>query len=315
MLQQNLDNIYCWTTKWQLCLNPSKCGAFLISNKRKPLTFTYMINGLAISWNSIMKYLGVYIQSNLSWSHHCRAVSAKVKQSLNYLRHSLWGATTATKSVVYKVLVRSLLEYACKVWSPHTAHDISLLVAVQRRAARWACGSRWNPLTRRWNKSSDDCLDALCWPTLGSRQDYLSLSMLYDILNKRSSLVYYNYFHKNTNFTGAHELSIVPLQSSINCYQYSFFVNTAFLWNKVPFDILSMKSVVPFRVHSIVLFAHNYSNNCTCIVFFLFILTVANCRMSLYCVLSLIYCIVFFVMYFEGSTLVQAMPFGATLSF
>ena len=246
MLQQNLDNIYCWTTKWQLRLNPSKCGAFLISNKRKPLTFTYMINGLAISWNSIMKYLGVYIQSNLSWSHHCRAVSAKAKQSLNYLHHSLWGATTATKSVAYKVLVRPLLEYACQVWSPHTAHDIGLLEAVQRHAAKWACGNRWNPLSRGWNKSSDDCLDVLCWPTLGSRRDYLSLSMLYDILNKRSSLVYYNYFHKNTNFTRAHELSIVPLQSSINCYRYSFFVNTAFLWNKVPFDILSIKSVVPF---------------------------------------------------------------------
>ena len=86
--------------------------AFLISNNRKPLTFTYMIIVIiiAISWNLIMKYLGVYIQSNLSWSHHCRDVSAKAKRSLNYLCHSLWGATTATKSVAYKVLVRPLVE-------------------------------------------------------------------------------------------------------------------------------------------------------------------------------------------------------------
>ena len=105
-----------------------------------------------------------------------------------------------------------------------------------------------NPLFRGWSKSSDNCFDALCWPTLGSRLDYLSPSMLYDILNKRTSLVYHNYSHKNS-FNRAHELSIVPLQSSINCFRYSFFVNTAFLWNKVPFHILSdsMKSVIPFR--------------------------------------------------------------------
>ena len=33
MLQQDLDSIYSWTTKWQLRLNASKCGVFLISNK------------------------------------------------------------------------------------------------------------------------------------------------------------------------------------------------------------------------------------------------------------------------------------------
>jgi len=71
--------------------------------------------------------------------YHFRAVSAKASKSLNHLRHSLWGAATAAKSVAYKSLIRPLLEYACQVWSPHTAWDISGLESVQRRAARWAC--------------------------------------------------------------------------------------------------------------------------------------------------------------------------------
>ena len=72
-----------------------------------------------------------YLETTLPLLIHCRAVSAKAKRSLNYLRHSLWGATTATKSVAHKVLVRPLLEYTCQVWSRHTAHDIGLLEAVQ----------------------------------------------------------------------------------------------------------------------------------------------------------------------------------------
>ena len=118
----------------------------------------YNIKSSTISWNSIVKY---HIQSTLSWSHHCKVVSSKARRSLNHLRHSLWGATTAAKSVAYKCLVRPLLEYACQVWSPHTARDISGLESVQRRAARWACGSQWDPISRKWSKSSDDCLNSL----------------------------------------------------------------------------------------------------------------------------------------------------------
>ena len=47
--------------------------------------------------------------------------------------------------------------------------------------------------------------------------------------------------------THAHELCVVPLQSTINCYRYSFFVNAAFLWNSVPAHILNMNSIAPFH--------------------------------------------------------------------
>ena len=44
----------------------------------------------------------------------------------------------------------------------------------------------------------------------------------------------------------SHPLSIQPIQSSINSYRYSFFVNSPFLWNSIPFAILRIKQSSPF---------------------------------------------------------------------
>jgi len=206
----------------------------------------YKIYSVTISWESIGKYRGVYIQSNLSWSHYCRVVSAKARRSLNHLRHSLWGATKAAKSVACKSLIRPLLEYACQLWSPHTARDISGLESVQRSAARWACGSQWDPISRAWSKSSDDCLNSLCWPSLNDCRNYLSVSTLHNILNNRTSLNFFDYYQCNTSCTRAHELFIVPLTSSINSHRYFFFVNTVFLWNTMSLDTLTIKFVNSF---------------------------------------------------------------------
>ena len=114
------------------------------------------------------------------------------------------------------------------MWSPHTFRDILVLEAVQCRAAKWACESQWDPSNRRWTKSSDDCLNALQWPTLTQRRNYLSVSMLNDIFHERTSLTFSDYYRKNVSCTRAHEQSVMPLQSTINSYRYSFFVNVVF---------------------------------------------------------------------------------------
>jgi len=60
-------------------------------------------------------------------------------------------------------------DHICVVRSPHTVKDVNLLEAVQRRAARWACGNRWDPTTSSWSLSHAICYLVLCTPTLCAR--------------------------------------------------------------------------------------------------------------------------------------------------
>ena len=68
----------------------------------------------------------------------------------------MFGCDPEARYRAYKAIVRPLLEYACVVWSP-CLKDVDLLEVVQRRAARWACNSHWDPTICSWTVPHDTC--------------------------------------------------------------------------------------------------------------------------------------------------------------
>ena len=89
-LQSDLTAIFNWTNCWLLKLNITKCEALAITNKWKPISFTYFINGQSLSWNDPVKYLGLLVDHKLSWSKHCRHTVKKATRSLNCLCFSMY---------------------------------------------------------------------------------------------------------------------------------------------------------------------------------------------------------------------------------
>ena len=51
-----------------------------------------------------------------------------------------------------------------------------------------------NPLSYCWNKSSDDCMQELNWPTIKQHHKYFSICHVHDSLHHRSSLPFHNHF-------------------------------------------------------------------------------------------------------------------------
>jgi len=97
-----------------------KCEALAITNKPKPISFTYFINGQSLSWNEPVKYLGLLVDHKLNWSKHCKHTMKKATRSLNYLRFSMYGCSRTAKCAAYTAIVRPSLEYSAVVCSPHS---------------------------------------------------------------------------------------------------------------------------------------------------------------------------------------------------
>ena len=169
-----------------------------------------------------------------------------IARVLNLLRRKLYYCSLVAKSRAYSALILPMFQYSCQVWLPHYQKDILVLESVQKRAARWVCNSWLNPSRYSWSPTSDICISSLGWPSIMTRLT-VSCLLFFDLLHNRFAMSFSDYFEFNTSSTKSHSMTLVCKQSVVNAYRYSFFVKFIFIWNRLPFSVVSVSSRSVFR--------------------------------------------------------------------
>ena len=72
-----LDAVTAWANKWKMIFNPDKCKFLVISRLRREPTPVLRLGGVALECVPCLRYLGVMIDSTLSWSDHIAWVSQR----------------------------------------------------------------------------------------------------------------------------------------------------------------------------------------------------------------------------------------------
>ena len=80
--------------------------------------------------------LGVTIDHKLSWSKHLTKISIRAGQKLAALRRVASKLTTESRATVYKLQVRSVMEYASLSWMSAPPTHLGLLDNIQRKALK-----------------------------------------------------------------------------------------------------------------------------------------------------------------------------------
>jgi hypothetical protein len=62
----------------------------------------------------------------MSWDTHINNITAKANKILSFLRRNLPIKQEETKSMAYKFMVRSNLEYCSSIWASHTKQHINV---------------------------------------------------------------------------------------------------------------------------------------------------------------------------------------------
>lgn len=129
LLQRDLDNLSDWTEKWLLKLNVNKCK--YMSYERSSHSDTslnqYTIGGVNLECVEVMKDLGVKFDSKLKFTDHINEKINKAYGVLGLIKRNFQYLSEKCFVTLYKAMVRSHLEYAQAVWSPHLVGHIKIL--------------------------------------------------------------------------------------------------------------------------------------------------------------------------------------------
>jgi hypothetical protein len=238
-LQNDLNKLASWETKWQMEFHPKKCQVLSITNKKKPIKYNYTLHGHILESVPEAKYLGVTIKKDLNWNQHISDTCTKANRALGFLRRNLQISNIKVKQLAYFTYVRPIVEYCSSVWDPYRACQQAQLEMIQRRAARFVC-NRY-----RRTSSVGSMLEVLQWKSLQERRTAARLSMFYKMQNGLVDTHPSKYLHPhNTDPNGVKYH--IP-HSRVDAHAFSFFPRTARAWNCLPLQTVQAPSFEVFK--------------------------------------------------------------------
>ena len=132
------------------------------------IRFNYQLKGHILKLQDSIKYIGVDLQSSLSWEKNLLTRSPR---RLTVCWSSCDACKEDIKANAYFTMVRSNPEYCSSVWNPHHNDQVHKVEMVQRRAARFT--------TYRYRNTSSvsSMLDHLQWDSLEARRSKIQLTL------------------------------------------------------------------------------------------------------------------------------------------
>lgn len=218
-----------------MVINYSKTCALTITHKKSPLEYTYHVRDKLIESVNDVKYLGLTINTKLSWDTHIDNTCAKAYKKLCFLRRKLGACNWTVKLSAYKALVRPVMEYASIVWDPYLKKDIEKVERIQRLSARFIFSDfrRLSSVSEMLNRCGLESLEA--------RRKFARLSFFYKLYHNETGLSKGLYIQPPPQRSARlnHSKNVRQYVPRNNLFKYSFFVRTIEDWNSLPSDCVN----------------------------------------------------------------------------
>ena len=250
-IQNCMINIKNWMDQVRLKMNLSKTEFIYFGHPRqlvKCMENTIQVAGDLILRSDIIRYLGVWMDSNLSFKHHttkkCQAAM------INFIRirnicHLLDADTT--ESLCLSLCI-SHLDYCNAVLYKLPDITIHKMQRVQNMCAHLV-------LRKTKRDSISACLKQLHWLPIHQRISFKLLVLTYKCLHGEGPAYLIELLHYKTTLrkglrSGTHEDNLLLSILRTKCKTFanqSFSVAAPTLWNTLPYCIRSIKSVLTFK--------------------------------------------------------------------
>ena len=251
-LQICLNGVEEWYIGNKLCVNSSKSMVMIIGTPHRVKSgggtnLNIKYNGSILEKVELAKYLGVVIDSHLSWDNHVADTCKKVAPKLGLLRRLSSILPKNILLMIYKTYILPLLEYVCTVWGDSSCKNMAKIERMQNWAAR-IIEKNYDYI----NVRGSDIAKNLGLPSLKERRDYLKSCLMFKCVNKEAPL------YLCDGFTQTHEIAsritrsvnsnklVVP-RPKIDKYKESLVYSGATLWNSLDETVRNSTNIKHFK--------------------------------------------------------------------
>ena len=122
----------------------SKTTAMHFCRRRKCSNWQVFLYGKLIPVKPVVKFLGVHMDSRLTYKHHFKVLRDRCFKSMNVLKcvsRTSYGADRSTLLLLYRSMIRSKLDYACFIYDSASESSKRALDTIHHASLRIATGA------------------------------------------------------------------------------------------------------------------------------------------------------------------------------
>ena len=232
-LQDDLISHGAWSEKWLMPFNVSKCSTLHLgtANRRDQ----YLLLGTPLEQVQEEKDLGVFVDEHLKFRRQAASAVSKSNQIVGAIRRSFEHLDKQTLPLLYKTLVRPVLEYGNAVWGPYNVEDQKLVERVQRRATKLVGEIRGLPYGER--------LKILKLPSLQYRRRRGDIILMHQLTHGRLDIQREQFFQNPaTATTRGHSLKVGKPQAQSRVRRNHWCIRVVNDWNSLPESVVSAET-------------------------------------------------------------------------
>ena len=237
LLQEDLNNVVNWAKSWQLSLNGKKTKLLVIGKCLFERNYDLLCN--AIEKVDTIRDLGVIMDSNLSFTVHCKKLVQKAYYVIRNIFMTFKSHTTKFYVNLYKLYVRPILEYACQVWSPELKFNINRIERVQRYFT--------SRLPNLDSKSYNERLVSTEIESLEHRRLCLDLCFFHQIIHHKTDYVSESFIFKLRLRGNCKNLAVTRCKT--NKRQHFYFIRIVNNWNDLSDIIVTCENLKTVKKH------------------------------------------------------------------
>ena len=145
-LQRYSDLLSAWFAMWRLKINATKSQAVTFTRRQLQNTDELRLAGELVPWSTEATYLGVRLDMKLTWKAHIHSLASKINKRMGML-YCLYNRKSPmslkNKLLIYKMVLRPAMTYACQVWGAAAKSHLYTLQVLQNRYLRIATAADW----------------------------------------------------------------------------------------------------------------------------------------------------------------------------